>query len=464
MSSSPDEERTQLSTEELRTIFHSTNDAIFVQDGETGEILDVNETMCEMYGYTREEARTLGIEELSSGEPPYTREQAIEYIERAVGGEPQVFEWHASDSDDELFWVEVSMRRAVVEDELRVLVIARDIDERKDHERELEEQRELYTTLVEQSPNGVVIVQDKEYKFVNSKMAKLTGYSVEELEGTTFYEIIAPEYHDLVERRYELRVDDESPPNRYDIEMIDADGERHHIDLQASSIQYQGEPATLATFHDITPRKETEEQLRRQNERLENFASVVSHDLRNPLTVAKARTELMECEHAPAVERSLERMEAIIEDVLTLARQGESVDETAPLSLSTLVERCWGHVDTSGASLSLDADMTFRADSGRCGQLFENLFRNAIEHAGENVTVTVGALSDGFYVEDDGPGIPDDERAQVFEYGYTTTQEGTGFGLNIVEEIADAHGWSVTVTDSDGGGARFEFTGVVSET
>ena len=465
MASPSETESTQLSTEELRQIFHSTNDAIFVHDGETGEIIAVNETMCEMYGYSREEARNLSIEELSSGDPPYTNEEAMAYVREAVAGEPQVFEWRARDSDGECFWVEVSMRRAFVDDELRVLVIARDIEERKRREQELEEQRELYATLVEQSPSGVIIVQDTEIQFANSEMAELTGYSVEELEGMTFDDFVAPEYQDLVERRYEHRVAGENPPSRYDIEVIDVDDGRHYIDLQVSLIQYQGEPATLATFHDISRRKETEQELRRQNERLEEFASVVSHDLRNPLSVARARTELMENEHAPAVERSLERIEAIIDDVLTLAREGESVDETAPVSLGRLVERCWNHVDTGDATLSVESDLTIQCDSGRTSQLLENLIRNSVEHAGPDVTVTVGRLDDGdgFYVADDGPGIAPDERESVFEHGYTTNQEGTGFGLNIAREIAEAHGWSVSLTESADGGARFEFTGVVTE-
>ena len=92
--------------------------------------------------------------------------------------------------------------------------------------------------------------------------------------------------------------------------------------------------------------------------------------------------------------------------------------------------------------------------------MVENLVRNAVEHGGDTVTVTVGDLPGGFYVEDDGPGIPEDERRDVFESGYTTSSGGTGFGLAIVSEIADAHGWSVRVTEGSEGGARVEFTGV----
>jgi signal transduction histidine kinase len=92
----------------------------------------------------------------------------------------------------------------------------------------------------------------------------------------------------------------------------------------------------------------------------------------------------------------------------------------------------------------------------------ENLYRNSVEHGSTDVTVTVGELDDGsgLYVEDDGPGIDPDDREAVFEAGYSTDSEGTGFGLSIVEEVAEAHGWTVTVTDGADGGARFELGGV----
>ncbi|OYR54849.1 hypothetical protein DJ71_27145 [Halorubrum sp. E3] len=83
-----------------------------------------------------------------------------------------------------------------------------------------------------------------------------------------------------------------------------------------------------------------------------------------------------------------------------------------------------------------------------------------MEHGGEDVTVTVERLEDGFYVEDDGPGIPESERGDVFDSGYTTTADGTGFGLAIVADIADAHGWTLRVAEAESGGARFELTNV----
>ena len=273
-------------------------------------------------------------------------------------------------------------------------------------------------------------------------------------------------------------------------------------------------------------------ELERQNERLEEFASIVSHDLRNPLAVAEGRLDLArtECdsEHLRELERALDRMDALIDDVLTLAREGDRVNEMEPVDLAELAERCWGNVETGGATLVVDADRTVRADRSRLQQLLENLLRNSVEHGSttprsqtradavergstsprsharedavehgstspgsqvhgdaaehgstsphsqthgdalerDHLTVTIGEFDDGtgFYVADDGRGIPEDERAEVFETGYSTSEDGTGFGLSIVEEIVEAHGWEITVTESEDGGARFEITEIQSDT
>jgi PAS domain S-box-containing protein len=225
---------------------------------------------------------------------------------------------------------------------------------------------------------------------------------------------------------------------------------------------------TLVTALDEIERTEQlrgrERELRRQNERLEKFASVVSHDLRNPLTVAEGHLELAraECdsESLEGVARAHERMDTLIDDVLTLAREGNQVNDVGTVDLAETVESCWATVATGDANLVLEAEGTVRADPSRLQRLLENLVRNAVEHGGADVCITVGDLADGFYVADDGPGIPAAERDRAFDVGHSTSADGTGFGLSIVQEIAEAHGWSVHVVDGAEGGARIEVTGV----
>ena len=205
-----------------------------------------------------------------------------------------------------------------------------------------------------------------------------------------------------------------------------------------------------------------ERELARQNERLDRFASVISHDLRNPLSVAAGRVELLatECDsdNVDPIRTAIERMDALIDDVLTLARQGQPIDETEPVSLSAIADGCWDVVEAPDATLTVARDLTVIADESRLQQLLENLFRNSVEHGGSDVTVRIGTLAGdtGFYVEDDGEGIPGADAERLFEPGYSMSETGTGLGLAIVRDIADAHGWEISVSESDSGGARFE--------
>ena len=210
-------------------------------------------------------------------------------------------------------------------------------------------------------------------------------------------------------------------------------------------------------------RRQVTEQLHEQNEQLERFASIVSHDLRNPLSIIEGYVDMAietgDVAHLAPAKSAINRMDTLIDDVLLLSRADRELELQA-VDLRLLAERCWQTVPTDTATYTIQTNQVVQADETRLQQLLENLFRNAVEHGGDSVTVTIGDLEDGFYFEDNGFGIPAADRKTVFEGGYSTTTDGTGLGLSIVEEIVEAHGWDVQITESTEGGARFEITGV----
>ena len=212
-------------------------------------------------------------------------------------------------------------------------------------------------------------------------------------------------------------------------------------------------------------RNDRRRELGRQTERLEQFSAVVSHDLRNPLNVMSGYLDLasddIDAPHYRAMENAIRRMETLIDDLLMLARRGDAIGETEPVPAAAIAEDAWESVRTPRATLTVvDGIGHVDADPGRLRQAFENLFRNAIDHGGPDVTVEVGPRTvdervTGMYVADDGPGIPPEVRDSIFESGFSTAGS-SGIGLAIVARVAEGHGWTVDVDTRDG--AVFEFT------
>lgn len=207
--------------------------------------------------------------------------------------------------------------------------------------------------------------------------------------------------------------------------------------------------------------------LDRQNERLAEFAGVLTHDLRNPLTAARGYVELVfemvsspESDYLQTALDSLDRMEALIGETLALAREGEDVGEREVVTLESVSEAAWETVSPSNAALTVENNREFLADRSRLQRLFENLFRNVAEHCGADVTVAVRGTDEGFTVADDGPGLPESIADSLFDTDIE--HRHVGLGLLIVERVVSGHGWDGSVTVD--GGTQFSFTGVETVT
>jgi len=324
-----------------------------------------------------------------------------------------------------------------------------------------------YHELFEKIPDGITLhdPEDGSLLDANEQFCEMLGYTREELRELRFEEIILNESPYTIERAEEyIQNAATDGPQTFEWRDKTKAGEALPVEVHLRQTTIDGNQRILAVVRDITDRKQRERELQRKNERLEEFASVVSHDLRNPLSVASGRLELAreECDsdHLDSVARAHDRMANLIEDLLALARDGKTTIDTEEVMLADITADCWENVETAGATLHIDTTHTIRADHARLQQLLENLIRNAVEHGGEEVTVRIGDLTDGFFIQDDGPGIPQEARTRVFEAGYTTSDDGTGYGLKIVTEIANAHGWDITATGAETDGARFEITDV----
>ena len=457
-----DSEQSEQDLTRYGRLIEAMGDPVYVLDAD-GYFTYANDAFVETFGYEREE---LLRKHASLLIPQAAFERGTALVRELLADEDrQTATW-------ELETVTADGEEAVVENHLALLPspdgafrgtigVVRDITDRRARERDLRRYEQMVNAMQE-----AACIYDENGRFVvvNDHLADLYGTTREALEGRTSALVSAVReqregdpYEALLARECEElsgEVTGEFPGRgtatlSYQLMPLAVDGEVDSV---------------VGVAREVTERKHRERRLERQKERLEELASVVSHDLRNPLNVARGRLGLVREEtdsaHVDTVAHALERMEQLLDDLMTLAREGSAVDETDPVDLQQAVESCWRNVDTAGATLVTDTDRVVRADYTRLQRLLENLLGNAVDHGGEGVTVTVGALSDGFYVADDGPGIPSEEREQVFQSGYSTVEEGTGLGLAIVREVAEAHGWTVTVTEGADGGARFEVTGV----
>lgn len=348
--------------------------------------------------------------------------------------------------------------------------------------------------LVEAVDDAMLAVDD-DGRIVDHNSAFVTLVEKSNPRGNTVRDVLA-EYPALAEA---VHIRDERV-----VELDHTTGERFlEVSISPISDDAGNRLGDLVLFHDITDQQRQQRELERQNEQLDQFASFISHDLRNPLDVAIGRTTVIDeltddpqlDEHVTKVQNAHQRMRKLIQDVLTLARQGQSIDEQHPVSVADVADRAWSHVETGEATLRVETDLTVRGDGDRLEQVFENLFRNSVEHGSTSsqagpgdavehartapetdadatappdeashreLTVWVADCGDsrGFFVADDGPGISVEEHDDVLDAGYTGDGDGSGLGLAIVASIAEAHDWTVRITESSEGGARLEFTGV----
>ncbi len=447
-----------------KSIFRSIPDLVFAFDTD-GNFLRIAESNIEVTGYTREEHEDLSPRDFFEGED---RKKITKAIYRSLNsGEPQKIEADLVTKDGEKIPYEFSASR--IEDEngeiLGIAGIGHDITEHKEYEEELER----YERIIETSGDPVYTL-DKNgcFTFVNEAYEELSGYSREELIGE--HVSIYMDESDIKKGKRKIKelLESEEGTGTIEMDIITKDGERKHTEAHIAILPFKEEfRGTIGIIRDITERRKRKNKLKRQkrdlerkNRHLEDFAGLISHELRNPLNIAQMNLDFLEDKKpVQKTKNSLDRIEEIIDRLLMYTKMGKSIEETHTVELDRMARNCWNTtISTDSCSLLIEDEIEFEVDPKMVRHLLENLFRNAIEH-GEASTIKIGKIENGFYIEDNGTGIPEDKRKKIFTVGYSDKGD-TGLGLALVEQIVIGHNWNISLVESSTGGARFEITNI----
>lgn len=340
-------------------------------------------------------------------------------------------------------------------------------------EQQYEETRAWYQTILQHSSDYVMIADGNgTVQYVTPPIERVMGYEPKEIIGAGSFDFVHED--DIADAMDTLSEIATQPDREQTVEFRAQhdDGSWRWLEVRGRNfLDHPVIEGVLVNVRDITQRKERERELERQKIRLEDLTSFLSHDLQNQLNLLNGRLDMAttdhESEQLTKASETATRMAEMIDSFAELAEKGQIPRSTEPVEIETIVGDCWNRLRTEDGVLDVEESLVVEGDPDQLQSLFENLLLNAIEHAGPTVTIRIGTLdeTDGFYVEDDGRGISEgtQETPHFFEPGYTTTEEGRGFGLAFVKHIAEAHGWTVELTNSETGGMRFEFSGTTED-
>jgi PAS domain S-box-containing protein len=428
---------------------------VVVYEPERGDIVDANEPFCGLVDRPRSTLVGSSLDEFVVGDAAAASLVGPDCLDAAQSTRTLTVEVRGPDGD---IPVAVDLRPA---GESWVAATVRDA--RDGRERRLRRFEAIVETL-----DDVIYALDDEGRFVyvSPSAADVKGVDPDAFVGTHFAEWVGEAVAERAREEMAAIRRGEQAVATMEYDFQRADGETIDAELRfVPTTLPDGDPGWAGLIRDITERVEHRREIERQNDRLERVARLVSHDLRNPLAVAQGHLGLVEGneESVGKIADSLSRMERLVEDLLTLTREGQTSADLQPVALAETARRAWGSVETGDATLRVETDLTVRADEWRLASVFENLFSNAVEHGavpGEPLTVRVESLPNGFAVVDDGEGFREDSAETIFAPGHTTSDTGTGLGLGIVADIVDAHDWTLSVSERETGGARFAVSGV----
>ena len=484
----------QRTVQHTRMILDTANEAFLGIDA-SGIIVDWNPAAETMFGWPRAEA--IGRPVVDTIIPPEDRESFREglrqFLER--GESPllnRIIEFSALHRDGHVFPVEMSAAHIELGSEHYFNAFLHDISERKRVEQELRDSQALYSSLVEHLPVNV-LRKDLEGRFIfaNRAYCAFSGMSLDEILGKTDLDL----YPEELANKY--RADDQkiiaTGELFEDVEEHQKGGETIYVQVLKTPVHdAEGNiVGTQAIFWDVTDKRRAEEELKRysaelerSNRELEQFTTVVSHDLHAPLRAVGTYCELLEREYRDTLDskaeeylyfakQSVERMHALIEDLRSLARVTTRGKPLKPVDCQEVVDAALtnltAEIDQTGATVTHDVLPTVLADATQLLQLFQNLIGNAIKYCKERrpeIHISAEWDESGHWVigvRDNGIGIAPKDHERIFEifqrlHAAEEEYAGTGVGLAICKRIVERHGGRIWVESEPGAGSMFRFT------
>lgn len=274
-----------------------------------------------------------------------------------------------------------------------------------------------------------------------------------------------------IEAKFEALVEAGTPFN-LQVRIVTAAGNVRWVRARGDAELSEGQVHTArGTIQDITAlveqRSETHklrENLREERERLRRLASVLSHELRNPLMAIDGQLQLYrdrgETAHLDAAEQNVERLGDVITDTLWLVRGDDTVSEMSMVDVMSVAEEAWATFNDDTVSLHTTSMERIPANRSLLQTVFEKLFENTLEHTSATELSVgpyyMGDYLEGFYIEDNGSGFTEAELSAAFDIGIDETSGTSGIGLAVVKEIIQRHNWTISVVEGDGDGAKFE--------
>jgi len=460
-------------------VFDDLEIGITLHDPETGEILGVNERLEDLYGYTAAELREMDVADYSVDDQRFTQAAAERRIRAAAAGEPQTFEWHVERSDGDRVWVRVRLASTTLDGMECVVAEIRDITERKQREQELA----LRDRAIAAAPVGITISdpeqEDNPLVYVNERFEEMTGYDAADALGRNcrFLQGENTDPEPVVAIREAI---DAAEPVTVELRNYRKDGEDFWNRVSIGPVRDDENNVTnfVGFQQDVTRRKEYEDKLERSNERLQQFAYILSHDLQEPLRMVASYVDLLEAELDEELDEETseymeyaadgaDRMQAMIDDLLRYSRVGTRGGDFVETDVASVLEDVLRDLEftleETGIEVVVDDLPTVRADASQLGQLFQNLLKNAADHGGEGTTVEITAEETAggyeFVVSDDGPGIPEDQQDAIFDiFEKDRDSDGTGIGLAVCERIVNRHDGAIRVESTPGEGTTFYFS------